>query len=120
MVFGAGEILQGCAKRFRWQNADVHLHSAAQLYADLIFAFGQHFQNAGKVHNLINHLIALRFAGTALACYQQVQVANRLTAASQGAGRRYFFHARKFAEQGDHLLCNLVRRIQRNRPVNWR
>ena len=56
VVLGAGEVLHGRAVGFRRQQADVHLHAAAQLEADLVVAFGQHVGDAGEAQDLLDEL----------------------------------------------------------------
>src|SRR5271157_1331510 len=88
VVLRAGEVLHGCAIRFRRQSADVHLHSTAQLEADLVVALGEYLLNAREAQNLLDERGAPGVVNAARSGNEHVKIADGLATAAQRAGGR--------------------------------
>src|SRR5207248_11087546 len=80
------EVLQRSAIGLRLERADIHLHAAAQLEADLVATLRKYFGNSGKSHNAVEQGIEA-LVGTAWAGDQDVEISDSVASTTQRAGR---------------------------------
>src|SRR5438045_6434028 len=83
VAFRSGEILHGCAKRLRRQEAHVNLHASAQPETDFIFAARNDLHQAGQLDDVLDQLVAFGIVAASFAGDQNIEIANSFAATAQ-------------------------------------
>ena len=79
----SSEVLHGCAEGLWRQKADIDLHAATQVEADLVVAARNDIHNGRIFGHIINRLLPSRLRTARLACNQNVQIADSIPASAQ-------------------------------------
>src|SRR5450631_3516983 len=112
MRLGSGEILHGRSERIWGQQANIHLHSAAEPEADFVFAAGDDLHKPWKFDDVFNQLFTFAVIAARWTGHQDVEITHGFAPPAKRPGRRDFLNSWITAQMLDYFARLSFRRIQ--------